>query len=244
MPTLLRIVTLLADAFAKEALTALRQAAEDMPQAALTQMNGKQLKKLKKKQQGPVLAAAPAEQTSLSHQKLQAQLAGASEAVPLRLKQEKLAQRQLDADLQDMHGSIQNDPLNHSKAAKKQKKQKQPSVLGDVTQQAASTSDNAATVAHASSGAAGIADGSVQDGTASQKKRRVRFAMKRNLLMQIGGAVPPEEIRTPPGSRPKVRCCCCVTCYMSMCLSAGQVPETLRDVSLLPLAPTLTTMHI
>lgn len=36
------------------------------------------------------------------------------------------------------------------------------------------------------------------------KKRRVRFAMKRNLLMQIGGAVPPQEVRTPPGSRPKV----------------------------------------
>ena len=49
---------------------------------------------------------------------------------------------------------------------------------------------------------------SEQNGDAAQppaaKKRRVRFAMKRNLLMQIGGAVPPQEVRTPPGSRPKV----------------------------------------
>ncbi|KAL0040673.1 hypothetical protein WJX79_001241 [Trebouxia sp. C0005] len=120
------------DAFAAEAAAALHQAADDMPQAAMAQVNGKQIKKLKKKkkQQAAAVAGTLPGEASLAEQQHQAQLA----------------------------------------------------------------------VANGHRDSVG-ADAKAQDG-ASQKKR-VRFAMKRNLWMQIGGAVPPEEIRTPPDSRPK-----------------------------------------
>ena len=98
---------LLADAFAAEAAAALHQAADDMPQAAMAQVNGKQMKKLKKKQRAAAAASTLPEQASVAEQKHQAQLAGAAEAVPLKLKQEKLAQRRSDTDLQDMDASLQ-----------------------------------------------------------------------------------------------------------------------------------------
>ena len=187
-----------ADAFAKEATAALHKAADDLPQAALTQVNGKQLKKLKKKQQKTAsMAAGESAATSISQQKHEAQLAGAAEAVPLKLKEAKLAQRQQSADMQDMDAALQ--PLSSEKPTKKQKRQsKSPSAAASKTQ--------SATVAEGLPMANGHSTGTDGgDGTASQRKKRVRFAMKRNLLMQIGGAVPPEEIRTPPDSRPKVR---------------------------------------
>ncbi len=199
---------LLADAFAAEAAAALHQAADDMPQAAMAQVNGKQMKKLKKKQRAAAAASTLPEQASVAEQKHQAQLAGAAEAVPLKLKQEKLAQRRSDSDLQDMDASLQPPQLSNGKSGKrKQKKHGQASVAGAAVQHVAGKADNMAAVAngHEDSAKAG---GKAQDG-ASQKKR-VRFSMKRNLWMQIGGAVPPEEIRTPPDSRPKVIHICCI----------------------------------
>lgn len=187
---------LLADAFAKEASAALHEATDDLPQAALTQVNGKQLRKLKKQQQKAAgMTADGSAQASISQQKHEAQLAGAAEAVPLKLKEAKLAKRQQTADLQDMDAALQ--PFSSDKPTKKQKrKSKSPSATASQTQ--------SVTVAEGVPMANGHSAGT-GDGTASQRKKRVRFAMKRNLLMQIGGAVPPEEIRTPPDSRPKVR---------------------------------------
>jgi hypothetical protein len=194
---------LLADAFAAEAAAALHQAADDMPQAAMAQVNGRQMKNLKKKQKAAAVASALPEQASVAEQKHQAQLAGAAEAVPLRLKQEKLAQRRSDTDLQDMDALLQPPQLSNGKSAKKkQKKHSQGSATGAAVQHVTGKADNMAAVANGH-GDSVVADGKAQDG-ASQKKKRVRFAMKRNLWMQIGGAVPPEEIRTPPDSRPKV----------------------------------------
>ena len=79
---------------------------------------------------------------------------------------------------------------------------------------ASATTEPAVPLATAGAGAVPVQADTVQAATSEQngdavqppaaKKRRVRFAMKRNLLMQIGGAVPPQEVRTPPGSRPKV----------------------------------------
>ena len=196
------MVMLLADAFAAEAAAALHQAADDMPQAAVAQVNGKQMKKLKKKQQAAAAASTLPEQASVAEQKHQAQLAGAAEAVPLKLKQEKLAQRRSDTDLQDMDALLQPpQPSNGKSVKKKHKKHGQASVAGAAVQHVTGKADNMAAVANGHRDSVG-ADGKAQDG-ASQKKR-VRFAMKRNLWMQIGGAVPPEEIRTPPDSRPKV----------------------------------------
>ena len=187
----------LADAFAKEATAALHEAADDLPQAALTQVNGKQLKKLKKQQQKAAGTTGESALASILRQKHEAQLAGAAEAVPLKLKEAKLAKRQQSADLQDMAAALQ--PFSSDKPAKKQKrKSKSPSATASTTQNVTVAEGNLMANGHG----AGNGDG---DGTASQRKKRVRFAMKRNLLMQIGGAVPPEEIRTPPDSRPKVR---------------------------------------
>lgn len=188
----------LADTFAKEATAALHEAADDLPQAALTQVNGKQLKKLKKKQHKAAgVTAAKAAPVSISQQKHEAQLAGASEAVPLKLKEAKLAQRQQSAELHDMDAALQ--PLSSDKPTKKQKRRsKSPSAAASKIQGATVTAGLPMANGHST----GTGD---EDGTASQRKKRVRFAMKRNLLMQIGGAVPPEEIRTPPDSRPKVR---------------------------------------
>lgn len=178
------------DTFAKEATAALHQAAAEMPQAALAQVNGKQLKKLKKKKKrtASITDALP-EQTLLSEQKHQAQLMGAAEAVPLKLKQKKLAQKQSDAELEDMAAALQSHQLSNGKPAKKHKKGSGAGIAG---QQDTSKADS-------------VCNGHVMNshGPATQEKKRVRFAMKRNLLMQIGGAVPPEEIRTPPDSRPK-----------------------------------------
>lgn len=187
-----------ADGFAMEATAALHKAADEMPQAALTQVNGKQLKKLKKKQAAAGMTAAESAPASISQQKHEAQLAGAAEAVPLKLKEAKLAQQQQPADLRDMEAALQ--PLSSDKPAnnKQRRKSRSPSVDVSKTQ--------GATVAEGLPMANGhIASTSGGDGTASQKKKKVRFAMTRNLLMQIGGAVPPQEIRTPPDSRPKVR---------------------------------------
>lgn len=185
-----------ADAFAKEATAALHKAADELPPAALTQVNGKQLKKLKKKQRAAAGAtAADSMPASMLQQKREAQLAGVGEAVPLKLKEAKLAQQQQPADLQDMDVALQ--PLSSGdKLAKKQKRTSLPTTSSKI-QNAILT--EALPMANGHS-----VDASAASGTASQKKR-VRFAMKRNLLMQIGGAVPPEEIRTPPDSRPKVR---------------------------------------
>lgn len=186
------LVVLGADTFAQEATAALHQAAAEMPQAALAQVNGKQLKKLKKKKKrtASITDALP-EQTLLSEQKHQAQLMGAAEAVPLKLKQKKLAQKQSDAELEDMAAALQSHQLSNGKPAKKHKKGSGAGIAG---QQDTSKADS-------------VCNGHVMNshGPATQEKKRVRFAMKRNLLMQIGGAVPPEEIRTPPDSRPKVR---------------------------------------
>lgn len=182
-----------ADAFAKEATAALHKAADELPPAALTQVNGKQLKKLKKKQRAE--AGATAADSTPSQQKHEAQLAGAAEAVPLKLKEAKLALQQQPADLQAMGAALQ--PLSSGdKLAKKQKRTSLPASSSKI-QSATMTEGLPMANGHSVDAGAG-------SGTASQKKR-VRFAMKRNLLMQIGGAVPPEEIRTPPDSRPKVR---------------------------------------
>lgn len=182
-----------ADAFAKEATAALNKAAE-LPLGALAQVNGKQLKKLKKKQRTAAgMTAADSAPASMSQQKHAAQLAGAAEAVPLKLKDAKVAQ-QLPADLQDMDAALQ--PLSGDKSAKKQKSKGTLTTAVSKTQNAKVAEGLPMANGHSAS---------ASDGTASQRKKRVRFAMKRNLLMQIGGAVPPEEIRTPPDSRPKVR---------------------------------------
>jgi len=165
----------------------------------LAQVNGKQLKKLKKKKQASSSADTQPEQASVLEQKHQAQLAGAAEAVPLKLKQEKLAQRHLDTDLQNMNALLHPQQLSNGRPAKKQKKQsKNASAAVTATHKDVGTAENGAAMPNVH-----VASTSAQDGSATQKKR-VCFAMKRNLLMQIGGAVPPEEIRTPPDSRPKV----------------------------------------
>ena len=181
-----------ADAFAKEATAALHRAADGLPTAALTEVNGKQLKKLKKKQRLSETSAA----ASISQQKHEAQLAGAAEAVPLKLKQAKLAQRQQSADLQDLSAALQRSSSDRS-ANKLRKKRKKSSGATTGSVQSATVDQKALSNGHSASA-------SLENVTASQKKKRVRFAMKRNLMMQIGGAVPPEEIRTPPDSRPKV----------------------------------------
>lgn len=88
----------------------------------------------------------------------------------------------------------------------KHKKHKAGAKLIDkATDKSAAAGSRAASVqiVDAVRPSAGQKPGSAQEQPAA-KKRRVRFAMKRNLLMQIGGAVPPQEVRTPPGSRPKV----------------------------------------
>lgn len=189
---------LLADAFAKEASAALHQTTDDLPQAALTQVNGKQLRKLKKQQQKAAgMTADGSAPASISQQKHEAQLAGAAEGVPLKLKEAKLAKRQQTADLQDMDAALQ--PFSSDKPTKKQKRKSQsPGATASQTQSVTVVEGLPMANGHS----AGAGDG---DGTASQRKKRVRFAMKRNLLMHIGGAVPPEEIRTPPDSKPKVR---------------------------------------
>lgn len=155
-------------------------------------MNGKQLKKLKKKKRLSEDSAA----AFISQQKHEAQLAGAAEAVPLKLKQAKLAQRQQPADLQDMDTALQ--PSSSDKPTKRPKKKRSKSS------DTAEGSLQGASIDWAPLSNGHDASASLETATASQKKKRVRFAMKRNLMMQIGGAVPPEEIRTPPDSRPKV----------------------------------------
>ena len=206
---------LLADAFAKEATHALHEAADDLPQATLTQVNGKQLKKLKKQQQKAAgMTADESARVSISQQKHQAQLAGAAEAVPLKLKEAKLAKRQQSADVPDRDAALQR--FSSDKPTKKQQRRStSPSATASRTQSVTAAEGLSMANGHS----AGTGDG---DGSSSQRKKRVRFAMKRNLLMQIGGAVPPEEIRTPPDSRPKVR----IAAYADQgsCALAGKVP--------------------
>lgn len=186
-------VLTLADAFAREATAALHEAADDMPHAMLTQVNGKQLKKLKRKQRSAA-ASGPAEASVATRQRHAAQLAGAAEAVPLKLKEAKLAQQQQPTDLHDMDTALHQSSSDRSA---KKKKSKSSSKAASLVQNI-----NAAKAVSVANGHA--AKVSPDSGSASQKKKKVRFAMKRNLMMQIGGAVPPEEIRTPPDSRPKV----------------------------------------
>ena len=194
----------LAESFAKEATAALHEAADQMPQAAATQLNGKQLKALRKKQKAQK-AALPA-QALLSEQKHQAQLAGAAEAVPLKLKQKKLAQQQPDANgLLGIDSNLQQQQQQQQeqsdRPAKKQKKSKQiPSKSAPAA--------NGNTHVHSTADAIANGHGADVPTSPTTQKKKVRFSMKRNLLMQIGGAVPPENIRTPPDSRPKVRTHC------------------------------------
>ena len=128
-----------ADSFAKEATAALHEAADQMPQAAATQLNGKQLKALKKKQKA-----------------------------------------------------------QNARATKKQKKSKQ-----DGSKNVPAANGNADV--HSTTDALANGHGGDVPSSPATQKKKVRFSMKRNLLMQIGGAVPPENIRTPPDSRPKVQ---------------------------------------
>ena len=172
----------------------------------MAQLNGKQLKKLKKKRKAAAADAAMPHDTALSEQKHQAQLAGAAEAVPLRLKEQKLAERQADAaNLHDMDGNMLqvHSDAKPSKKQKKQKKRKEKPAYSAVTDALAQNDDT-----NAQNNRDMLVNGHASDalalGSPATQKKRVRFAMKRNLLMQIGGAVPPEEIRTPPDSRPKV----------------------------------------
>lgn len=186
------------DSFAKEATAALHEAADQMPQAAAAQLNGKQLKALKKKQKAQK-AALPA-QALLSEQKHQAQLAGAAEAVPLKLKQKKLAQQKPDANgLLGIDSDFQQQEQQQEQSARPTKKQKKSKQ--DSSKYVPAANGNA-DVHSTTDALANRHGGDVPSSPASQKKK-VRFSMKRNLLMQIGGAVPPENIRTPPDSRPK-----------------------------------------
>ena len=191
-----------AETFAKEATAALHEAAEQLPAAALEQVNGKQLKKLKRQQCAAGMAGDKPAAASLSQQRHEAQLAGAVEAVPLKLKSAKLAQQQQQqqlppAGLQDMDAALQQSSVERPAKKQKKKSRSSPATASSGQKPSSGADGLAMPSTHADSANAAAATG-------SQKKKRVRFSMKRNLLMQIGGAVPPEEIRTPPDSRPKV----------------------------------------
>lgn len=161
------------------------QTADDQASAPKTALSKK---KLLKKQKKAIIAAAGV---------------GASKEGQLD-KQNK----QAAADQQQQQQPLPEPAFLHDAVSKKHRKQQK------LASKSVGAADATGSVADAVPCAAPVQEGSVQadvsqpNGAEVQqpalKKRRVRFAMKRNLLMQIGGAVPPQEVRTPPGSRPKV----------------------------------------
>lgn len=154
-------------------------------------------KKLLKKQKKAAAAAAAmqAEPRLVQQQSNKPEAAGvpqkqAMQAVP----QAATAQKQSDSELRQ-----------HKK--KQKLSAKAGAAQGTAVPLAAASLEATPMQSDAMTAAASDQDGAEAQQPAA-KKRRVRFAMKRNLLMQIGGAVPPQEVRTPPGSRPKVAHLC------------------------------------
>lgn len=185
----------------KAALSA-AQAASSEVESALAK------KKLLKKQKKAAAAAMQAEPPRAQQQSNKPEAAGvpqeqAMQAVP----QAAIAQKQSDSELRQ-----------HKK--KQKLSAKANAAQGTAVPLAAASLEAAPMQFDAMTAAA-----SDQDGAEAQqpavKKRRVRFAMKRNLLMQIGGAVPPQEVRTPPGSRPKVtHLCLSLHCTALCCIAS------------------------
>lgn len=183
-------------------------AADEAPEQQQQQQEGRQQapasgkKAKKRRQQEAAEAAAPAAtpQQERAQQQVQQQAPAADEAgqqVPASSsKKQRKASRLGPSPAAAAQLQAAARRQRHEPAAEEEEGQRRQGLRHDITEQEQELL--AAAVAAVTGG------GSVTPGASPSKhKNRVRFSLKRNLVNVIGQPPKPEDVRTPPTSKPK-----------------------------------------